>query len=199
MVLFPFFVGNTGHGKEGIPGFDVGAEAIHAPDGVEIFGADVGAFGIDELVLHVNRNDFAEDNAGTADFHGGDFAAFEAGGSFEDSRRRNLGGRSGVQLGHFQFVHACGEIDGANIHGFSDIFTDDVDDEFAGVADVARGVLADDARARAIADTDGDDGRISADVVVGAERGSVDLAFEIDGGDQCDGAGCDEADEEIVG
>jgi hypothetical protein len=199
VILFPLVVGDAGHGEEGVAGFDVGAEAVHAADGVEVFSADIGAFWIDEFVIHIDGDDFANDDAGVADFHGGDFAAFESGRGFEDSGWFDLGGRSRVEFGHFHFVDTSWEIDGADVHALGDILVDDVNDEFTGVADILCGVLADDVGTRTIADANGDDGRIDTEIVVGAERGGVDFAFEVDGGNERDGARCDKADEEVVG
>ena len=40
---------------------------------------------IQELVLDMDAHDLAEDDAGAADFHAGQFTAFEAGGGIGDS------------------------------------------------------------------------------------------------------------------
>ena len=62
-AFLPFFVRNTGDSEEGFAGAGVIAEPIHAADGVEFFGANVGAFRVDILIFDIDGDDAAKDDA----------------------------------------------------------------------------------------------------------------------------------------
>src|SRR5579871_6482864 len=77
-LLQPVLVRKALDVKEGITRSHIIPAAIHAADRVELFGLDIRPGGIDKLILHINRNDLAKDDARAADLHRGDLAAFEA-------------------------------------------------------------------------------------------------------------------------
>ena len=86
---------------------------------------------------------------------------------------------SGGQLGDLQLADLGREIDGADVHPLGERLIDQVDDELAGVADVALGVLVAVAAVPALAgaDAEHDDRRARADRVEKAERRGVDAAL----------------------
>ena len=105
----------------------------------------------------------------------------------------------GRQAGHLQLVDLGGKVGGADVHLLRDIFSDDVDDELAGSADVARCVLGDEATGGTVHYAHPDDRRVGAEIVVGAEGRGVEAAIFVHAGDQSDGSGCNQANQELVG
>jgi hypothetical protein len=202
LAPLPFFVGDAGDGEEGVAGVDVAAETVHATDGVEFFGADVGARAVllrdDEAVFDIHGDDAAEDDAGAANLSGGELAALERGVGFGDARDFDDRGGRGGEAGHFQLVDAGGEVGGGDVHLLDEVFGDYVDDELAGAADVVGGVLRGAFAAGAIGNADAYDGRVGAEVVVSAEGRGVEGAVFVHAGDPGDGARCYQADKQAV-
>ena len=94
------------------------------------------------------------------------------------------------------------KIDGADVHALGDRLVHQIDDEFAGVADIALGVLVAVARRRVGSPgliAEHDDRRHRADRVEKAERRGVDPPVRIDRRRQRDRPRHDRADEQLVG
>ncbi len=195
---FPLLVGDAGDGEEGVAGVDVCAKTVHPADSVQLIGLDVGARGVDKAVFDVHGDDPTEDDARAANLHGGELLALKCGVGFGDARNFDDGGGRGGEAGHLEFVDARGEVGGADVHLFEQVFGDDVDDEFAGAADVARGVLGDGFAARAIGYANANDGRVSAEVVVRAKGCGVERALFVHAGDPGNGSRGYQADEQVV-
>jgi hypothetical protein len=79
------------------------------------------------------------------------------------------------------------------------VFGDDVHHELAGAADVAGRVLGDKAVAGPVGDADADDGRVGAEVVVGAEGRGIQPAALVHAGDERNGARRNQAYQQLVG
>jgi len=119
----------------------------------------------------MDAHDLAEDDAGAADFQGGQFAHSRlAGESRFWARQPGRTERSSIR--HLQFVDAGREINGAHIHRRGQFLIHQIDDKFTGVADVLRGVLAHHGRAGRLP-TRWRQWGIGADVIVGAEGAAL--------------------------
>ena len=129
----------------------------------------------------------------------GDAPALEADRRLGDARRLDLDRGHRVQFGLFEFADALREIDRADVHAFGERLVDQVDDELAGIADVALGVLPAVAGRIAGADAEHDNGRYRADRVEEAERRGVDMPRQIDRRRERDRPRHDSADQELVG
>ncbi len=198
LALLPLFVGDTGDGNKSVAGAHVVSQSVHASDGVQLISFDVRAGGINELVFYIDSDDAAEDDARMADFHGSELAAFTRSMCFCESRRLHELRWSGGEAGALGLVHLGWKIGGADVHFFRDVFCDNVDDEFPGAANIAGSVFWDEVYAGPVGDADADDGRVSAEIVVGAEGRGVELPYFIEAGDECDRARGDQTDEQLV-
>src|SRR5215469_8179196 len=115
--------------------------------------------------------------------------------SLRDTRYLHDARGRGGEVGHLEFVNVCGEISGADVHLVCDIFRDDVDDELAGTADVAGGVFGDEVVVGAVSDPEADDGRVSTQIVVGAEGCRIEVAVLTHTSDQGYRTGRDQPDQ----
>ena len=101
-------------------------------------------------------------------------------------------------LRHIEFVNLGGEIRGADVHLRGDVFGHDVDDEFAGASNVARRIFGNKSGDGAVGYAHSDDGRVHAEIVVGAEGSGIQPAFFVHAGDQSNRAWGNKADQEVV-
>ena len=91
-----------------------------------------------------------------------------------------------------------GKIDGADIHGLRDGFIHDIDDKLTRGADILGSILWYRTRTWAIPDANGHNGRIHSHIIVGTERGGVELSGQIHAGNPGNRARCNQADQHIV-
>lgn len=64
----PLFVSDAGDSEECVAGAHIVAQPIHAANGMQLIGPDVGSGGIDELILDEDGDDAAKDDAGSGRF-----------------------------------------------------------------------------------------------------------------------------------
>ena len=152
-------------------------------------------FGVD--VLHD-----ADDETVGADLDGLMLGAFESDGRFFDTRGSDTKGRGGGESGCFEFALAVGKGGCGGDHGIGELRGDEVNDEFAVLADVAGGVFGDGRLSVfggfLVAGGEGDKGRVRSENVEEGVRRGIDAAQAVDGGDPGDRAGSDERGEDFV-
>ena len=166
---------------------------------MQLIGFDVGSGGVDELVLDENGDDAAEDDEGAADFDGGVLSALEGRMCFGQARRLDDLLRHGGEAGKLYFTHVRWEVGGAYVHFFGNVLGDDIDNEFAGTSDVAGCILGDELLPWTICYADADDGRVCAEVVIGAKGSRIELPKLIHCGDKGNGPRSDQSDQQFIG
>ena len=102
-----------------------------------------------------------------------------------------------MQPGVDEFIFAIGQGGGAEVHGLGQRFIHEVDHKLVREPDVEGGILG--GAVLAVAGRKGDDGGPRAEDIEKAEGRGVDPALRTEGGDQRNGAGRDEAGEDLVG
>jgi hypothetical protein len=187
---------------EALVGVDPGI-AGHAAYGVQASGVDAEV--LFKIGGDVDADDLAEDDdAGAGALAGEDDLqqlAFEVRRRFGDARGPDEVTGDRGEARDLKFVDFGKDVRSRLIAGFSDRAGDDVDDEFAGLLDVAQGIFAVVGPISAVgterrAEEHGR--RVGSDPGEEAEGGNVGDAILVDGGDECDGTGYDEAGHQLV-
>jgi len=99
------------------------------------------------------------------------------------SRLHELRWRDG-KPGKLNLAHFGREISRADVHLFSNVFGDNVDNKLASAADVARRVFGNEPLVRAVSHSHADNGRVGTEIVVGAEGRRIEDSVLIDTGNQ---------------
>src|SRR5882724_1627847 len=103
-----------------------------------------------------------------ADFQGRIMAALESDRRFGDTRNRNAGARQDRESGGLDFADVGRKVDGTRVHSPGHRLVDEVDDEYAGLADMLECILRCAVRPRLQAEDD--EHRILAEYIKKRER-----------------------------
>lgn len=176
--------------------------ASHAADRIKFVSVDAKVFF--DFGIDVDADDFAEDDdtaTGRGVFAGVDDLeqlALDVAGRLGDAGRADNFAGDGGEACELEFIDFGTDLGGGNIGSLCEGGGDDVDDEFAGLLDVAEGVFAV-LGAGTMGGAEEDGGGIGADSAEEAEGGEIRNAVAVDGGNERYGAWHDESDHELVG
>jgi hypothetical protein len=174
--------------------------AAHASDEVEGVGFEA-AFA-EEFVVEVEGDDFSDDEVagdGLSEVEDLVQLALEADGRGGDLGCADELRGAGGEVGEFEFVDAVFVFAAGDVHGFGEFEGDDVDDEFARLADVEERAFGLGSVGKASgAGGEAEHGRRGGDGVEEREGREVGRAVLAESGDPGDGAGSDGDQESAV-
>ena len=149
------------------------AVAKEAPDGMVGVQVHPQVLGFDQSVAGVEAQHLAhEELAVWAESERNLAPAFEREGRLRDPRHRHIGSRDQLQARGLNLADTGRKIDRADIHALGEILVDEVDDEGAGLGDVASCVLR--RLVRLVLQPEHDQRRVFRENVEEAERRRVD-------------------------
>src|SRR5207247_1662763 len=115
--------------------------ARQATDGTQAMHVEPAGGRVVEAVAHVHVDDAAEHERGAADGHEAIEPALERDRRARHARDADARARRDGQCRHLELVHLRRVLAGGDVHLRGEVVVDDVDDELAGVLDVAQRVL----------------------------------------------------------